>query len=447
MTRKATALGLIAAAIFWSTCSPPPEVLPPALYLTPRPRAIDDQGQVSTIQLYVADTKGTPRGGTVTLDIRAGAFATGGRTATLELDEGGHANVDWSCRVALDPNCKGDVRLEARWESGGEFLVQVVRIAVGPPDGGGGGSDGGADAGVDAGLPLQLDPARVFALGTMQEGACYRDVLADPRAPSRVSVGFPCYTAHPKLQGSALLYVDQATGKLYRFVADAFARTLPTVPWAYPSNTEQNDTEIAPPTGCSGVDDFWPTPDSELWVRCAVSGGYHRGNTLVTLPSGGSFLAAGEGGTALLSVFSTAMILHADGGTVVAARADGGTVEGGFARWASDGGFWLSPKVLPGDTRSLFHIALDGTTTHLGDYAEAPGFTTGYEAALDGTGKLVVIGSATSGTSIDEIAELQLAPGTSAVIYSESNATPQNLTGPTPTVYLKLHASDLVTGP
>ena len=143
MTRQKVVLGLMMSGLLWMTCTPP-EVFTPSMFLTPRPRTIDDVGQVSNLTLYVADSEGTPKTGSVTVTAAAGAFATGGKTVTLDLDEGGHANVDWSCRKALDPACDGDIRVEARWESGSEFLVQVVRISVGAGDGGTG--DGGGIA-------------------------------------------------------------------------------------------------------------------------------------------------------------------------------------------------------------------------------------------------------------------------------------------------------------
>lgn len=134
MTRRLS-IALLASGLLWLTCAPP-EVLTPTMFLTPRPRSIDDQGESSTIGVYVADSDGVPRTGTVTITVKAGAFATGGKAVTLDLDQGGRAEVDWSCRVATDGDCKGDVRFEARWESGSEFLVQVVRVAVGPRDAG-----------------------------------------------------------------------------------------------------------------------------------------------------------------------------------------------------------------------------------------------------------------------------------------------------------------------
>jgi hypothetical protein len=449
MTRTTIALGLLASGMFWLTCSAAPEVLPPSMFLTPRPRSIDDQGQVSNITIYVADSKGAPRSGQVTLNIRAGAFGSGGKSATLDLDEGGHANIDWSCRRSLDPGCAGDVRLEARWESGSEFLVQVVRIEVGPPDAGqvdgGGSGDGGS--GVDAGQGIPLDPQRVLVLGTMSEGACYRDVLADPTRPTEVSVGFPCYTSSPKLQGSSLLYLDLASNTLYRFVRDRFTRTTPTTPWAYPADTTANDTVVVT-AGCAGVQAFWPGPDGKLLYQCAATNEYRLDSVVVTLPSGGSPLSLGEGGVALLSVFSTVTLLAADGGVVAVTLADGGSLDRGPARWAGDGGFLVAPKVLSGLTRSLFRVSVDGTAALVGDYpAEPTDFTPGFAEALDGTGRMVVMGRSTSTSGVDQIAEFPLAPGASSIIYNEGNATPVDLTGATPQVYMKLHISELVTGP
>jgi hypothetical protein len=270
------------------------------------------------------------------------------------------------------------------------------------------------------------------------------DALANPRNPTAASVGFPCYTSSPKLQGSALLYLDQASNTLYRFVPDRFTRSTPQVPWAYPAMTTSNDTVVMT-SNCSGVSAFWPGPDLSLLYRCSVGGEFRRDGNLVTMPTGGSPLALGAGGVILVSAFTTVSMLAVDGGAIAVATDAGTPLTEGPARWAADGGFFIAPQVMAGLTRTLYRVDLNGLAEPVGDFATEPnGVTLGYEEVLSGNNTLVVIGNS---SAVDQIVELPLVPGTSNIIYSEANATPNDFTGPVPRFYVRLHASDLVTGP
>lgn len=118
----------------------------PVLSITPRPKTIHDQGQVSKLSTRVVDDKQNSRSGSVTVTAQAGEFQTGGQSTQVALDSAGNGEVGFVCERAKDPACTGAVRLEARWEDGEDFLVQVFRIEVVPYDAGvpdAGSPDGG----------------------------------------------------------------------------------------------------------------------------------------------------------------------------------------------------------------------------------------------------------------------------------------------------------------
>lgn len=443
MKRAGGALGLLALALGWSTCGPPPEALPPALYLTPRPREIDDRGAVSQVQAYVADAKGTPRRGSVTMTAAAGTFVGGGRTAAADLDQEGRAAFDWTCAVAADPGCTGNVRLEARWESGSEFLVQVVRISVGPPDGGT--SDGGGTGPADAGpASVFVSAGKVFLWGTLSEGACYRDAFAEVEAPTAAAVGFTCSTSSPRIIGDQLVYLDTGTDTLKRFVADRFEWSTSSQSWSYPSNPAANDVAVPTP-GCSGVREYWPAPDGKLLYRCAATGQLYLDGTLLALPVGVSPIAMGAGGLMLVRDTSWLGVRAPDGGVTLVTKPDGGGFPVGLnavARSAPQGRFYFASGETPA---RQYLVSPDGGAALQGTYAALPaGYQVYGTQVLDGVGDLWV--PSYSGGN-DAIVKLPLEPAGAQLVYSEANAVPNDYRVTPPRLFVKMHISKLVTGP
>ncbi len=118
----------------------------PLMSVFASPRVIHDQGARSTVSVDVIDEEKKARTGTVDFTAAAGSFQGAGNTASVQLNDKGNGEVEYTCVKSQDPNCKGAVRLEARWSQGQEFLVQVLRVEVVPFDGGvpdGGVRDGG----------------------------------------------------------------------------------------------------------------------------------------------------------------------------------------------------------------------------------------------------------------------------------------------------------------
>lgn len=118
------------AALALCCCgSTTPEV--PELAVSASPRSILPNGEPTTITASVADGKGKPQGGKVTLSTSAGLFSSGEATTVLALKADGTASSDFSCDVASDPSCADSARIEARWDGANSlFLIEVLRIEL-----------------------------------------------------------------------------------------------------------------------------------------------------------------------------------------------------------------------------------------------------------------------------------------------------------------------------
>jgi hypothetical protein len=119
----------------------------PFMSIFASPRTIHDQGAKTTVSVQVSDDEKKARTGSVDFTAAAGSFQGAGNTASLNLNAEGLGEVEYTCARSEDPNCKGAVKLEARWSQGEEFLVQVLRVQVVPFDA------GVPDAGVRDGGP------------------------------------------------------------------------------------------------------------------------------------------------------------------------------------------------------------------------------------------------------------------------------------------------------
>lgn len=124
----------------------------PSLYMTASPRSINAAGEVSDIRLEATDKNGKAGTGSVSITATAGAFDTGGKTATVTL-AAGKANIGFSCNRVSDSMCAGTVTLSATWGDVNGTVVMTVGTTTGGGGGGdgGGGGGGGTDGGPDGG--------------------------------------------------------------------------------------------------------------------------------------------------------------------------------------------------------------------------------------------------------------------------------------------------------
>lgn len=168
MTQSFRLLGAAACALaLLSACEPEP--VEPIVALTPRPRTIDNKGQVSTITVTATNEKNEAGTGTVRVSSAIGSLSAG-TTVTLGAD--GTATFDFSCDEAADVRCTGgSVRVEAIWTTGGKEYTAGTNLTVtgATMDAGtdaGTTTDAGTDAGTpagDAGILLAAARSTIFA--------------------------------------------------------------------------------------------------------------------------------------------------------------------------------------------------------------------------------------------------------------------------------------------
>jgi hypothetical protein len=113
-----------------------------SLTLTPNPRTISDDGEVSLISVKAQNADGTPGTGEVTFTTTAGLL--GEEVVTLE---DGMGAVGLACAKSLDTKCVGTVRVTAKWKDETVTTTLTVRAAGDGGTGDGGTGDGGTGDG------------------------------------------------------------------------------------------------------------------------------------------------------------------------------------------------------------------------------------------------------------------------------------------------------------
>lgn len=312
---------------------------------------------------------------------------------------------------------------------------------VQPPDAGrDAGTDAGTDAGVDAGVrdagpgPDVLEPTDIYIAGTLSEGACYRDALANLFTPNVASLGFDCYfsqsTAMVRPTDGRLLYTNIFEDVLREYHCDVCTFTGAG---AYPANVLANDTVV--PTPCPGTSDltgFLVSVDGEVLHRCSTTSAVWRdssGAAVHTNLNNDSLLALGTAGLA----FSATRIV--DWKTMTQTMIVGLPPSPDIlaVRWAAPDAFFVA---IAGASDELWRVSTSGVATRVGAYGALPPNTArSFGARLDGSGRLFHEGRDTTQTFTDIVVQREVgAP--SVVVYTET-------TNP----LVKLHISSLVTGP
>ena len=118
-----------------------PAMVEPVLEITAAPRSIRADGQPSVLSITATDGTGKPGTGSVRVRSTFGSLKD---AATVQL-AAGKGEVDFSCDVRLDVECKGSARLTAEWTSGGKLVETTASINL---------TAAQIDAGVDAGMPV-----------------------------------------------------------------------------------------------------------------------------------------------------------------------------------------------------------------------------------------------------------------------------------------------------
>lgn len=157
MNRK---LWLVSAcvAVVGVSCGPP--MVDPILEVTATPRSIRADGQKSVLTITATDGAGKPGTGSVRIQSTVGSLK---EKTTVELANG-KAELDYSCTLAMDAECKGTARLTAEWTVNSKLVEAQGSVLITAPLVPDAGVDAGIDAGVDAGIDAGFD-AGVMPMG------------------------------------------------------------------------------------------------------------------------------------------------------------------------------------------------------------------------------------------------------------------------------------------
>lgn len=388
----------------------------PELTVSITPKRVTD-ATPAVVRVKATKADGTVGDGTVQISSEYGSLAT---PAQVTLDSYGTTTAELVCDPRAEPGCEDSMKVVAEWTS--QSVRATAEALFNPPATGGGG-----DTGNPVNVASMFSSGHVLLLGTLAEGACGRDALADPRTPTRALVSFDCYASKSSAivnQGS--LYYSVGPG-LRRFHADSWDSDLAGGS-SYPNPEKNPDDKLY--EECGDLN-FKISPAGHILHTCPKKG---EGLYLDGRPfsSAGWPLAIGDQDALL----ERTGVRTSDGTLHAWSMALDDSYYGFGPTLAVAGGFLLTHAGSTGCT--LYRAELDGTLTRLG----------GYQASCGG--KLDAAGTMTQesrgpGAFQDTIIEVPL-NGTPTTIYDEANATAQDLSVFPPKVYVKIHISSLVSG-
>lgn len=474
---------------------PPPT---PSLSVSARPGIIDEFGQTSTIRVTATQADGTPGSGSVSLSSAAGSLKAG---TTLTLSSG-IAETPFTCAVAADPGCQGQVAITAQWNG----IMATRRIFVGdagiPGTGGGAGggggdggtaggtgggggsagdggmtdagpSDGGATDGgpIDSGVPDAGPPdagtlppsdgglsntVRLFGKLTATNPPTW--AVAPLETPSAAQVGFPsgafATTAVVRPSGT-VIYLDELNDQLWEFVPD-FYEAGPGGTAVYPTMPTANDTPFntSPCSSGNGVSDFWVWPDTGGVVyRCANTMSYYENGGEISELAGLHVFALGFDGLVLARNVTTQVPLIVDTTNGMTRSIQGASQQFNFLYMgrqrsvrATTGGFFVvfgqpGPNEVP--PCNLWRIDFNTGMGLVDTYNLSAGSTC--VGRLDAQLNLYALGTV-SGDTVVTLHPRMLGP--TSTVYTEAGATPSSFATNPPTVFTFFEpGSSLITGP
>lgn len=352
----------------------------------------------------------------------------------------GQQDVGDASAPALGDSSLGDSTSEGSTPSTGSEQVSL------PPDPTSANSDG-AESTEDAltHSPEFLaeheifDPKEVYLFGTLSEGACYRDAVANPLTPDQGSVGFDCNaddrSARIRPTDGRLLYMNSSENVIREFHCD---RGCSASTEEYPEDPLRNDP-ILPAAGCTSdqVRSFDFSPDGTLYHVCYQETVWRTEAGDIVLDTRQALLAFHDGGVALtmdtLSGLSLYNLNDPEQPPLTIANPEGRDF---LAARATSGGFWLAySSTNLNDTPARFMLTLEGSLTQLDTYGLPPeGFYANGAGVLDASGRFWQEGSGPE-TFQDVILRREPAAELAEVVYDEANDP-----------LVKIHISSLFTG-
>lgn len=244
-----------------------------------------------------------------------------------------------------------------------------------------------------------FDPARVYVLGTIQEGTAYRNTICDVTAETSISGGFPGTPANLSIRprDGAMIYIDttESMRRVRVFAPDEVLYDLGVGGWSYPQDPAANDPLVAIPHCPTSVARILIDPatsdivyacesDRSIWYR--ESGEVLP--TCITVDSA-SVLALHPDGSMLCS----ATVMDPAGGVRRVRQRTLLSYQTWAVRAASGGGFWAAETAGNSYTRHL--IGVDGEMSPMFAYdTMGINLATSFApyAAFDATGAFWVSG-------------------------------------------------------
>lgn len=296
----------------------------------------------------------------------------------------------------------------------------------------------------------------VLIWGTLSEGSCGADAISSVMTPSRVQVGFGCYTdgfdAAVVSPTGRVHYIDWGKDprRLMVFVPDSFkveGRTR-----SYPPNGTGNDTQV--PTPACGI-----TEDVGAFVMQAGTGAiaYNCGdgggtNTYYNIAgevvASGQRLLAWNASNHMLARGSSSQFLVLTPERIVLPVTGLPTYQSFIDARAHATGFRVALS-LTTDVQQLWHIGNDGVATLEGTYGTFPeNVYSGAFGVLDGAGALYAESTRQDKVFVDVVVRRSPdgAPGTT--VYSEDSAPAAvNASANYEQLFNFMHISYLFAGP
>jgi hypothetical protein len=380
-------------------------------------------GWGARVRVVGTESDGRLGRGEVSLMSSIGAIAP----ESVALDEFGTVVAELTCSLDMDPGCAAGATVTVSWVSN-QTPVEASLVLRAPTNLGEMGSPGFSGSGGSGSSGVFLGAGKVLLLGTAVEGTSCREMLADPRRPDRGEVAFPC-----DRRGSIVINQNNL---YYASARSPGIRVFEPEDWdfadgraSYPSSEKNPDRVIRAECGTEIA--FQASPSGRFLHTCRPRGMglFVDGEPVAGLTSFG--LAFGDSDTVLQQrsvdiprEMSSTFIRPELVGVVVAALA----VSNGFLAVTNSAAGCV-----------LHRVELSGASSRVGQYRVGAVCA----GKLDDEGRLTQI---RSGISVDEIWELSPDGNEGTRIYTEADATPDDLTTKSPRVYTKIHGSTLVGG-
>jgi len=295
-----------------------------------------------------------------------------------------------------------------------------------------------------------LDPAKVYLRGTLQEGLAGREAIIDPADPTTLCVGFPSgASADGQVTGGGR-YIHDESQTIYSMVQEPFDTDASDDP-VYPATPLANDTALLTTTAAAcAIGLIMINPDNNItYYSCPANTIHTEASVPYYALGNGDLLSVLADGSMLVGEFDALRIVDTLLVETPIVTPGPATVRFLTAKLFTDP-VTFNPSVwvvVEDGANPLQRWSIDLTTmivTNDGDFSAVPAGITeqNNSSKLDGNGDLWQTGDDTTGFFIDVIIERPIlssgAPAT--VVYTEADDDGSE------EFFVKIHISNLFTG-